>query len=251
VTTAGEYRVIYFSPDPFLGARIPVAALLRTDDGVKAVVPKAAIETAADPNATFLLRLGLRNLSGGRDIDILPPSLGPHFSLAAHVRDVPAKVDRPDLWLEKQLSTPGGTGIKRGLRVATEGRRFLEHWGVADKVQNSFAPSPQLLARYVGRLEHITHYVLGRQLLLMEPIPARPTKQKVLEVNTRFGAYRHALDAEKSAIEWSLVSYVLPGKADAAQRREVAAKISFADAVIDAANEGECHALVERIRKAA
>jgi hypothetical protein len=48
--------------------------------------------------------------------------------------------------------------------------------------------------------------------LLLEPILVTAQKDRLIQINTRFGAYRHALEKQPPGFPWRLISYVLPPK---------------------------------------
>jgi hypothetical protein len=251
----GEYRLIYFSPDPFLGGRIPVAALMRTAQGIKAVSADSlpGAQCTGGPHMAFLLRTAVQTIDDdARSIDELPPSLGPHFSLAGDVRSIPAKIAKPDEWLAKLLSAHHAESKlgSKGITAGTEGRKLLEIWGVGDLVRNKFAPDKTMLPKFSGLLHPVTHFVLGKHLLLLEPISSRMQRSRVIDINVRFGAYKQALQQEPIGVQYKFISYVLPG-ASLKVRDLDATSLTFADEVIDAQDVGGCKQLVREIRAAA
>lgn len=254
--TAAEYKFVYFSPDPFVGAKIPVAALLRTSKGVQAVAAKALNTSCiGGSDVEFLVRAALRNLERATDLDQLPLSVGPHFTLASDVRTIPAKIEAPSAWLASVLETrPGSTAITvpvHRVKAATEGRRFLQHVGVSEYVSDRFKPHANVLSNFAERLEPITHYVLGRELLLLEPLPVTASKARLIQINTRFGAYRQALQKQPPDFPWRLISYVLPRDSARKASDDLESRVAFADAVWNTADPEQRNALVHEIQNAA
>ena len=113
--TAAEYKFVYFSPDPFVGSKIPVAALLRTSRGVQAVAPTVPLNAArvGGGDVEFPIRAAMRNLERSTNLEQLPLSLGPHFTLASDTRTIPSKIEEPDAWLASILSAPPVVRNKR------------------------------------------------------------------------------------------------------------------------------------------
>lgn len=249
----GEYRIVYFSPDPFVGGRIAVAALMRTRDGVRAVssrsLPSAECTGGADVN--MLLRTAVRSMEAPLSLGELPTGIGPHFSLAPDIRSIPAKIAKPEEWLAGLLShRTNDAANPQGPKASTEGRKFLEMQGVDEYVKNRFTPNQSILSKFSGRLPAVTHYVLGKQLLLMEPISARMPQSRIIDINTRFGAYKQAFQQDPSSISCRLISYVLPGAARKDREVDISS-LTFADDVFEADNAGSCKRFVEQIRAAA
>jgi hypothetical protein len=250
--TAAEYKFVYFSPDPFIGSKVPVAALLRTSEGVQAV-PANTLNAACigGSDVEFLVRAALRNLERATNLDQLPLSLGPHFTLASDVRTIPSKVGEPGAWLASVLAPPPASRPKRGPRVASEGRELFQRWGVSSYVSDHFRPRGNVLSMFAERLEPITHYVFGRELLLLEPIPVTASKDKIIKISTRFGAYRQALEKQPPDLPWRLISYVLPPKDSKRVCDGLEARVAFADAVLNTSDPEQRHALVQEIQTAA
>lgn len=250
-----EYRFVYFSPDPFIGSKIPVAALLRTSHGVSAVAPSKPLNPAClgGSDVDFLLRAAFRNLETASDLNQLPFSLGPHFTLASNVRMVPSKIEDATAWLASMLApqTPTVSRQKKAPRVATEGRQFLQRYGVSQYVADRFKPKANVLSKFAERLETITHYVLGRELLLLEPIPFAASKERIIQINTRFGAYRQALREQPPEFPCALISYVLPPKGEKESPGGLEGRVAFADAIMDTRDPAQRQTFVDRIQHAA
>lgn len=93
-----QYRIVHFVPQPFLGGRIPVAALVRHDGFTRLV----AADRQPDANSVggvaqaATLRVLLRTLEGA-SFDDLPPTAGPHAVLD-EPRGIPDSVD-PFTWV--------------------------------------------------------------------------------------------------------------------------------------------------------
>jgi hypothetical protein len=97
-----EYRIIYFTPDPFLGGRVPVGAYVNTGEDV--IVVKSNGHAVEGADAKFLVRSALRDIAAA-DVHRLPTSVGPHFTLG-EFRNVPSGVGDPSAWLQGLLDPP-------------------------------------------------------------------------------------------------------------------------------------------------
>lgn len=91
-----EYRIIYFTPDPFLGGRVPVGAYVNT--GADVVVVKSNGHAVEGREAKLLVRSALRDVAASDDVSRLPTGVGPHFTLG-EFRTVPSGVEDPAAWL--------------------------------------------------------------------------------------------------------------------------------------------------------
>ncbi len=94
-----DYRIIYFTPDPFLGGRIPVGAYVDTGEDV--IVVKSNGHALKGPEAKLLVRSALRDIAAA-DVHRLPTGVGPHFSLG-EFRSVPSGIEDPAAWLQGLL----------------------------------------------------------------------------------------------------------------------------------------------------
>jgi hypothetical protein len=97
-----EYRIIYFTPDPFLGGRIPVGAYVSTGEDV--IVMKSDCRAVNGPQAKLLVRSALRDIAAA-GVHRLPTGVGPHFTLG-ECRTVPSGVESAEVWLKALLDAP-------------------------------------------------------------------------------------------------------------------------------------------------
>lgn len=95
-----DYRIIYFTPDPFLGGRIPVGAYVST--GVDVLVVQSNGHAVKGAEAKLLVRSALRDIAASDQVSHLPTSVGPHFTLG-EFRTVPAGIEDPCAWLQGLL----------------------------------------------------------------------------------------------------------------------------------------------------
>jgi hypothetical protein len=207
---SAEFRIVHFVSDPFLGARIPVAALLRDHANVVRVVraqrlpapeclggPKhaAALRMILDaldsapafdrlPQAVEVvaqLQYGLEDSAPA--FDRLPQAVGP-FATMAEPRAVPDDVPAPAKWLGSHvLPTPitaDVAGREREPKRARVGYRFFQSWDLHGYVKKRFKLEERWSAVFRGEhgdssslasIDSISHWVEGSsKLLLMEPL---------------------------------------------------------------------------------
>src|ERR1017187_6147506 len=78
-----RYRVVHFVPDPFTGARIPLAAIVAGGGGVSIAsaghVPGAVC--LGRPSTYAAMQMVLESLSTVESLDVLPVAVGPHAVL--------------------------------------------------------------------------------------------------------------------------------------------------------------------------
>ncbi len=218
-----RYRMVHYVPDPFVGARVPLAALVMVDGAVEVVkVPNipgpACLGSRSRAAVASMILDDLTMVTG---FDRLPPSIGPH-ALLDQAYEVPDGVRDVTAWLTNLLE-----GLSPAARAAAPehhhapprsslGYRFLEAYKVAQYVRKTFSPGHDLDGLLVNAttLGSISHYVPGKHdVLLMEPlIASRPQlKEDVRDVAKMFGAYKHAIRNAQlpRAVRPSLVAYVV------------------------------------------
>lgn len=251
-----RYRLVHFVPDPFVGARVPVAAVLEADGrtSVHRLPHLPGPECLGGKERATALHMVLEGLGELASFERLPVALGPQ-ALLDDAREVPRGVDA-QAWLEDALlrvapRQPAASNHS-GQNRATYGYRFFENWNVQRWVHKTFHPGqsiPGLLVK-ARPLDAISHYVVGRdEVLLMEPIvPTRAeAKRSEKEGATLFGAYKTAMTPEDSG-KAKLVAYVLADGAEA-DRREIKAMLAdWADEVFDTTSAPTRDRLVERVR---
>ncbi len=254
-----EYRVIHFVPDPFIGTRFAVGALVR--DGTTITFEKAQHIPAAPCLGGDAVLATLEAIL--RDMDdasltfaTLPESIGPHASLDT-TRQVPVGVRYPLAWVrEHVLPRPSDVRTIPEPRAqrATEGFRFFETWGLAGYVRKQFRPPPTWtgLGHGAEALPPISHWVDGmNRLLLLEPIVlTRPSADaEVNDVARDFGMYRYALTKfNGSTPNLELLAYVLHGGSRQRRAEAIGRVAPFAHRVVDLASDPERKRFAEEIR---
>lgn len=95
-----RYRIIWLVPDPYVGARLPLGALVERDGRVSFVRASQRDLSAVPHDAQALARLVSDELDEADEFDTLPASVGPQV-LAGEPVAVPLSV--PDDWLARQV----------------------------------------------------------------------------------------------------------------------------------------------------
>jgi hypothetical protein len=101
VSMSAEFRIVHFISDPFLGARIPVAALLRDRTNVVRVVRAQRLpapECLGGPKYAAALGMVLECLGSAPAFDRLPQPVGP-FATMGEPLTVPDGVHDAAKWL--------------------------------------------------------------------------------------------------------------------------------------------------------
>lgn len=256
-----SYRIVQFVPDPFSGARTPVAALVTDGDALRVVRSPhlPGPECLGGARRAALVRLIVDALLESAVFDRLPASVGPQAVLDP-VRNVPvAGLDAAERWvLEHALPHPekvakGETTGGRAPHRATLGKRFFETWRVAEYVRATFKPASDFdgrLAR-MSAYGEVSHWVEGpASVLLMEPIAPRRHQfaDDLRDVARLFASYRFALHQEPPTADLArLVAYLLPGGSDE-QRADVAAGLPAAHEVVDTEDVSQRARFLEIIR---
>jgi hypothetical protein len=244
---SARFRLVYLVPDPFVGARVPLGALL-AGPPPRFVRAQPELGRARLP----LARLALEVFPELESFDVLPEALGALLELGP-VRELPDGAG--ERWLEALLSPPPDPeqpAPARSPQRATFGRRFFETWQVGDLVRATFRPDTD----WDGRLAklspygEVSHWVAGADsVLLMEPVVPRPQLAEDLrDLAKLFAAYRAALRGEEHTIR--LVAYLLPGATER-QREEVLSALVDAHEVIDTEDEAQRAELLQAIREQA
>ena len=100
-----RFRMIHFVPDPFSGARIPIAALVEGDKGVEVAIASQipTAECLGSRAAETLLHGIVEDLrTGGFPFGALPPKLGPQVRLG-EPKTLPVDCESPVPWLEAHV----------------------------------------------------------------------------------------------------------------------------------------------------
>lgn len=260
-----QYRLVHFLPDPFSGARVPVAALIGTEQGAVAVARASCL-----PGAGFLgsgrteaaIEYILESLTEARTLDALPMAVGPQATLGP-VTDVPAGVADPAEWLRQHILPRARASevlVERrvqGHPRRTKGFLFFKRWGVDPLVHKLFRPQQELgklISKPDPGLEVVSHWTGSprSKLLLMEPImPAREQHlNDVREVFGRFAGYRvffsDAPDELKSRTEFCV--YILTGGSAEARKATRAAFETLHARIVDTEVDRERDELLDSIR---
>lgn len=254
-----EYRILHFVPDPFVGTRIPVAALVRQGSSLgfakACFVPGPACVGSRESE---LLAMTLDSLQRVESFDVLPSAVGPHFVLE-QIRAVPGTVEEPVAWVQRHV-LPAQRHVDhqpkspRQPKRAVCGFRFMETWTVARYVKKDFNPAVSL---FEARADHtampkISHWVgtPEHELVLMEPVALERSHldDEVREINTRFAAYRFFLDRGGFLpASTKLLAYILPHSTNT-RSESVSERLSAAHEVVDTASERERLPFIEMIR---
>lgn len=90
-----SYRLVYFVPDPFLGGRIPIAALVEEEGAVQVVrMPRLPCpDCLGGAAAASIVKMSLMDLEEVTALDERPEGLGPQVEIG-EAREVPAGAGR-------------------------------------------------------------------------------------------------------------------------------------------------------------
>lgn len=222
-----RYRVVHFVPDPFTGARIPLAAIVAGSGGVSlASAGRVPGAVCLDRPATHAaMQMVLESLSAVESLDVLPVAIGPHAVLDVE-RQIPGDVADPVGWVVEnvlpRVTEDHAARDTRSHHRHTQGYRFFETWKVASYVQRHFHPDQVWADAHSATsrvLSSVSHWVGAPTvgLLLMEPIVPTRTglRRDLTEIHQRFASYRVFLDSADVPVEarerTRLCVYVLPG----------------------------------------
>lgn len=174
------YRIVHFVPDPFSGARIPIAALVRLSEGRVAVARSASLLGSHFPSmpTAGVIDLISATLSSATDIYTLPAASGPQAVLGPPA-EVPETVADPVRWIENFVLPRGAVAKPRdkhtGIKIGDAGMRFFKQFSVGKFVRKQFHPTtvwPTLPSAAIRDLQTVTHWAGGdgAAIVLMEPI---------------------------------------------------------------------------------
>ncbi len=259
---SARFRLVHFVPDPFLGGRIPIAAIVQADEGISVL----RMQHIPGPHclggraAAATVQMVLDDLAQVHDFDSLPKSMGPQ-AILGNPQQVPVAVTNETAWINSLLSSLRVDTVTeedeakhyRGPNRATYGYRFFENFRIAKYVRKTFYPEQQgggvlSAARTIGP---ISHYVLGEsKLLLMEPIvPSRHSWQAdTQEVAKTLGAYKMVIREQRLTEKVKLLAYMLVGGTTSSREQIERDLYQFVDDVVDIANPQRRAAFVDRVR---
>jgi hypothetical protein len=214
-----RYRIVHFVPDPFLGGRVPIAALLEDHGRVTVVrVPHLPGPQCLGSRArAHTVQLLLADLETVASLDTRPVVAGPQALFDLPV-PVPAGIGDPAAWLAALLAAttpaPNTPPQHRAPPRTTVGYRFFEQFKVAKFVERGFElrGNDARFRPAEAPLRPISHFVDGaRKILLLEPIVVDHANvgDEVREVATSFGAYKHLLSEERQSDQAQFIAYVL------------------------------------------
>jgi hypothetical protein len=255
------YRVVFYTPDPVLGTRLAVGAIV-TVGGRDVFVASPSLPTATalgGPRRHQLLGALLCDLRAGLGLTMVGRLSG-HLTTGPAVA-VPAGVADPPTWVEthvlsRALEGPRKTGEGRRVGTVTARLRELE---IDDVVRRKFQPArdlPEWLRRNAepGALPTVAQFVPGQlALVLLEPIvPDRANAQKqVAQAVQRFAAYRVFAEAERATLDQVQCVAYLVGGGDRERKRTLKGELTFAaHDVLDVDSPNDATRLVRIVREA-
>lgn len=232
---SAEFRVVHYLTNPFLGGRIPVAALVRVGGSVRLVRAQhlPGTECLGGPKHLAALRMILENLDVSPDFDRLPQSAGP-FAVMTERLPVPAEISDPEKWVRCHILPTALPDVSRTREPnrSTFGYEFFRRKQVHRYVKKRFNPREHWSSLFGEEkfaistemsTDPIAHWVEGAaDVLLMEPLlPNRSSFSRELHgVARNFSAYRYHLDRSRTTKSISLVVYIL--RSSSRERREQA-----------------------------
>lgn len=257
------FRIVHYVPNVLNGARVPVAALVNDGDAVQVVLAPGVhgpgcLGGTREAEHLGFVRFGLQHV---HEFDRLPMSLGPQVALGSP-QAIPVHVERPTQWLlETVFKGTGSSGESekavRGPRRATFGQKYFQRIGVEPFVSRRFQPHADLggvLARCVGGLDSVSHWVSGRErALLLEPVVLGlhpDADDDVPSISKQFAAYKYAirLAGRQLAVEPELIAYVIGTSAEGFESVRSGLQ-NVADSVIRTSHRGQSDLFAHRIQE--
>lgn len=252
-----RYRLVQFVANPFAGAAMPIAALLEREGEVHLIPGRApGAGCLGSVRSSRLVSLLMRELRYAQ-FESLPISVGPQ-AILSEIRPVPSGVRDPDKWIANVILArhPEQGELEntqvRGQRLASQGFRFFENYGVARYVRKRYVPEPSSALKDAHSISNVSHYVRGRnRLLLMEPLsPLRESwRSDVRDIAEMFGAYQYLLAQTRKSASTTLWAYILAG-GTRAERAELRSAIEpFADRIADTTDGPSRSEFLQQIRE--
>jgi hypothetical protein len=245
------FRTVYFRPRLALDWKIPVAALVKTPQGLT----QLQADVIPDPRCLgsvashCVLKFGLDKVASTNDWHQLPPSVGPHFELG-EPRPMPDVPD-PIAWV-KSKTLPDreiGDGEKHlgPPNLKSIAWTHLSTWNASRYVEKNLKRGKIEEAELVPESISITHYVRGsNKVLLLEPISLIQSPATIVKkVFLRFSTYLYNWD--RSGREPEAIAYVLPSFGHEDEAAMVKEQLAHLSTVVFTANSEERSAFVSRI----
>lgn len=257
------YRLIHFTPNPFTGARYPLAAAISWGDGRPDTIVDGHLPGPACLGSMGLYRMARRMLDDL--VSLTDASRLPVAYETVALLDRPMRlpeVPQPEQWIRENLLL-GKIELNHlekapqkhiGPRRGTLGRRFFASYRMNHVVRNDFNPrltfpDPE---RWVA-VPNVTHYAGGaKRVVLVEPLDLR--RRVFLEDATKiarsFAMYRQARVSETVV---HTVAMILPhADEDADKRGQVVSAVeNFVDEVIDVTFDDDRDKLFRDLHEAA
>jgi hypothetical protein len=255
---SARFRIIHFMPDPFTGARVPVAALVEGEDRRVQVTRAPHIpgpQCLGGRAAWSVIALALESLEATTAFNELPSTMGPHFLLDEE-RRIPDAVFNPAEWVATRVlpkrpltSEDASEKVPHSPKRQTQGMRFFETNKVDKYVEKNFDGTGFEVNTHAAH--HISHYVIGKNdLLLMEPVIGNRSdlRAELRDISQAFLAWRAIFANRKVGRQPSFIAYVLGGtqKGALSTAREVLEESRAEVVSVDIPNERD--RFVERIR---
>lgn len=254
--STASYRLVHYLTDVFVGARVPLGALVSAD-GARLWVENRSLPDGrclggqAHANTVQMLLEQFR--AGANEQSTM--EIGPRVFFDP-VRAIPAGAE-PVAWVSDVLfprrRDDEGVGRNVPASAAEIGRGIFSRFDVAKYVRRGFRPSdhPGVLPALAPiHLRKVAHWVWGGdvRLLLLEPVRASGQRRdsEVERVSTLFSAYRLHLDRNAIA-DVQLIAYLLPGMKPP-QRHETERDLLPVARVVDLTSKTSRNDLISEIR---
>jgi hypothetical protein len=247
-----RYHIIHFIPDPFSGARVPLAAFVESTNGWRlAEAPHVpGPECLGGSNAHALLRMVLQDLRAHEALPHLPRTVGPQIALTEE-KSIPEGIADPVEWVERHVlpQRPGAEGPTqpRGPHRDTYGYRLFTQHHVEQYVGKTYKPDA-IGVRGLA-VSSISHYVSGNEeLLLMEPIVGNRAEleKDLTQVSTAFLAWQTLLAGSHTHRRHELIAYVFGADSVVAKSRT---KLPDGARVVAVDNPVQLSEFISRIKK--
>lgn len=252
-----KFQIIYYTPDPLIGERVAIGAILR-DQGMEAAIARPHLpspECLGSADRWRTVRDLVSFLDEWRAGTHVETALGPMVEMGMDI-EIPSQVHDASQWLRRTLesrmpSVKGAVKTPRSPKLTQLGRRFFENAKCSAYVADRFLPEAYEGGKLkaMRALGAVSHYVSGRsRLMLMEPLSAsRDTwTHDVSAASAKLMAYASAID--ETDVTLSVEAIVLDG-GDGRIRSEILARLADAEVpTTDVSDARQAGKLVEDIR---